>query len=78
VLKQRCRAEHSDVNGLRLTVTGIGLFGTWIKRSLPIIITLRIYSFWVGPRIARWKWEHTHFDRVWWPNARPRVDAAPV
>jgi hypothetical protein len=25
----------------------------------------------VGPRIARWKWEHTDFDPTWRPNTMP-------
>ncbi len=67
VLKERWRAKHSYIDGQRLTFTGsgIGLFGTWIKWLLLIFITLGIYLFWVGPRIARWKWEHTDFDSVW-------------
>jgi uncharacterized membrane protein YjgN (DUF898 family) len=70
VLKERWRAKHSYIDGQRLvfTGTGIGLFGTWLKWFLLIIITIGIYSFWVGPRIARWKWEHTDFDPTWRPN----------
>ncbi|MEJ7706737.1 MAG: DUF898 family protein [Nocardioidaceae bacterium] len=70
VLNQRWRAKHSYIDGQRLTFTGtgIGLFGTWIKWFLLIVITIGIYAFWVGPRIARWKWEHTDFDPTWRPN----------
>jgi hypothetical protein len=64
VLKERWRAKHSYIDGQRLTFTGsaVGLFGTWLKWLFLIIITFGIYSFWVGPRIARWKWENTDFD----------------
>jgi len=33
-----------------------------VKWLLLILITLGIYGFWVGPRIARWKWQHTGFQ----------------
>lgn len=46
----------------------MGLFGNWIKWLLLSIVTLGIYLFWVGPRIAQWKWEHTDFDPTWRPN----------
>ena len=70
VLTQRWRAKHSYIDGRRLVFTGTawGLFGNWIKWFLLIIITLGIYGFWVGPRIARWKWENTDFDPAWVPQ----------
>jgi uncharacterized membrane protein YjgN (DUF898 family) len=70
VLKERWRAKHSYIAGQRLVFIGsaIGLFGTWIKWLLLIVITIGIYLFWVGPRIARWKWEHTDYDPTWRPN----------
>jgi len=60
---QRWRAKHSLIDGKRLIFTGSawGLFGRWILWLLLIIVTLGIYAFWVGPRIQRWKWEHTDF-----------------
>ncbi|MCA1799735.1 MAG: DUF898 domain-containing protein [Actinobacteria bacterium] len=63
VLKERWRAKHSYIDGHQLifTGTGTGLFGLWIKWFLLIVITLGVYSFWVGPKIAKWKWEHTEF-----------------
>jgi uncharacterized membrane protein YjgN (DUF898 family) len=64
VLRQRWRAKHSYIDGQRLIFTGsaVGLFGNWIKWLLLIFVTLGIYSFWVGPRIQRWVWEHTDFE----------------
>lgn len=66
VLGQRWRAKHSYIDGQRLAFTGSawGLFGNWLKWLLLCIVTLGIYGFWVGPRLARWKWEHTDFDPV--------------
>lgn len=64
VLKERWRAKHSYIDGhqLRFTGSAVGLFGNWIKWLLLSVITAGIYLFWVGPRIARWKWEHTDFE----------------
>ncbi len=63
VLMERWRAKHTYIDGQQLvfTGTGIGLFGLWIKWFLLIIITVGIYSFWVAPRIVKWKIEHTDF-----------------
>lgn len=63
VLRERWRAKHSYINGQQLSFTGSawGLFGSWIKWFLLIVLTLGIFSLWVGPRIARWKWENTCF-----------------
>ncbi|RBY84308.1 DUF898 family protein [Blastococcus sp. TF02A-26] len=65
VLRERWRAKHSYIDGYPLVFTGsaTGLFGNWLKWLFLSIITLGIYLFWVGPRIAEWKWEHTDFDR---------------
>jgi uncharacterized membrane protein YjgN (DUF898 family) len=64
VLRERWTAKHSFIDGNRLRFTGSawGLFGNWIKWFALCIITVGIYSFWVGPRIARWKWENTGFE----------------
>lgn len=82
VLKERWRAKHSYIDGQRLAFTGSawGLFGNWIKWFLLIVVTVGIYLFWVAPRIARWKWEHTEFDPTWRPNtiAAPRGLAGAV
>jgi uncharacterized membrane protein YjgN (DUF898 family) len=61
VLRERWRAKHSYIEGRQLVFNGSawGLFGLWWKWLILIIITLGIYAFWVGPRIYRWKWEHT-------------------
>ena len=63
VLRQRWRAKHSYIDGRQLIFTGSawGLFGNWIKWLLLTIVTLGIYSFWVGPRIQKWIWENTDF-----------------
>jgi uncharacterized membrane protein YjgN (DUF898 family) len=63
VLRERWRAKHSFVDGQQLVFTGSawGLFGRWVLWLLLIIITIGIYSFWVAPRLARWKWESTDF-----------------
>jgi uncharacterized membrane protein YjgN (DUF898 family) len=63
VLRERWRAKHSYIDGHQLQFTGSAwsLFGNWIKWFALIVITLGIYGFWVGPRIARWRWEHTGF-----------------
>jgi uncharacterized membrane protein YjgN (DUF898 family) len=63
-LVQRWRAKHSLIDGRRLVFTGSawGLFGNWVKWLLLCVVTLGVYGFWVAPRIARRKWEHTDFD----------------
>lgn len=63
VLKERWHAKHSFINGQQLQFNGSawGLFGHWIKWLLLIIITLGIYSFWVAPKLAKWRWENTSF-----------------
>ena len=63
VLKERWRAKHSFIDGRQLVFTGSawGLFGNWVKWLLLTFVTLGVYLFWVGPRITRWKWEHTDF-----------------
>ena len=67
VLRERWRAKHTYLDGHRLTFTGtgLGLFGLWLKWLLLIVITLGIYSFWVAPRVQKWKVEHTDFDPTW-------------
>lgn len=78
VLRERWRAKHSYIDGFQLVFTGsaTGLFGNWIKWLFLTFITAGIYLFWVGPRIARWKWEHTDFDRSRPPL--PLTDVLPL
>jgi uncharacterized membrane protein YjgN (DUF898 family) len=61
VLMERWRAKHSFIDGQQLVFNGSawGLLGRWIWWLLLIIVTLGIYSFWVMPRIQKWKWENT-------------------
>jgi uncharacterized membrane protein YjgN (DUF898 family) len=75
VLGQRWRAKHSAIDGRRLVFTGsaVGLFGNWLKWLLLSFLTLGIYLFWVGPRIAKWKWELTDFAE---PAGQPATSAA--
>ncbi len=63
VLRQRWRAKHTFIEGRQLVFVGsaIGLFGRWLLWFLLIIVTLGIYSFWVGPRMVRWVVESTDF-----------------
>lgn len=63
VLMERWKAKHATVSGRKLvfTGTGIGLFGLWIKWFLLTLITLGIYSLWVGPQIQKWKWDNLRF-----------------
>jgi uncharacterized membrane protein YjgN (DUF898 family) len=61
VLHERWRAKHSYIEGRQLVFTGTAwaLFGNWLKWWLLVIVTVGIYSFWVVPRLHRWKWENT-------------------
>ena len=56
-------AKHTVINGKRLYFDGkaIQLFGNWIKWLLLTIITLGIYSFWLGIALKKWRTKHTHF-----------------
>jgi uncharacterized membrane protein YjgN (DUF898 family) len=64
VLLERWRCKHTYIDGHRLVFsgTGLGLFGLWIKWFLLCIITVGIYSFWVAPRVQKWKIENTDYD----------------
>ncbi len=57
------RINHTVVEGRRLHFTGkaMGLFWQWIKWALLTIITLGIYSFWMGIALEKWKAAHTTF-----------------
>ena len=80
VLRERWRAKHSSIDGFQLVFTGsaTALFGNWIKWLLLIIVTFGVYLFWVRPRIASWKWEHTEFDRSRTPLPLTDVMAFPA
>ena len=57
------KTKHTVINGKRLKFDGsaVGLFGNWIKWLLLCIITLGIYSFWVGIALEKRKVKHTSF-----------------
>ena len=38
------------------------LFGNYIKWILLTIVTLGIYSFWLGINMKKWVVKHTHFE----------------
>ena len=64
VLRERWKAKHSYIEGRRLmfTGTGFGLFGNWTKWLLLTCVTIGFYSFWVIPKLTKWKIEHQAFD----------------
>ena len=53
--------EHTVVEGRRLKFTGtaLGLFGSWIKLLLLIIVPLGIYPFWTIIFMIKWKSKNT-------------------
>lgn len=57
------KINHTVIEGRRLQFNGkaIGLFGLWIKWFLLCIITLGIYSFWVGISLEKWRVKNTTF-----------------
>ncbi len=57
------KTRHTIIEGKRLDFSGTGmqLFGNWIKWWLLCIVTLGIYSFWLGIALEKWKVKHTHF-----------------
>lgn len=63
VLRERWKAEHTLIEGRRLSFhgTGLGLFGNWLKWGFLTIITLGVYAFWVVPKVTKWKVEHLSF-----------------
>lgn len=58
----RYMADHTIIDGnqLRFDGTATQLWGQWLKWLFFIIITLGIYSFWVGLRLEQWRVSHTH------------------
>ena len=61
VRRERLKAKHSYIDGRQLVFTGSAwvLFGHWMKWLLLTVVTLGIYALWIGPRIQKWKYEHT-------------------
>ncbi|ASW42321.1 DUF898 family protein [Clostridium isatidis] len=57
------KINHTVINGRRLRFNGkaINLFGNWIKWFFLCIITLGIYSFWLGIALEKWKVKNTSF-----------------
>lgn len=62
-MKQRWIAKHTLIDGRRLKFIAHGgsLIGLWIKWLILCIITIGIYSFWIGPNLQKWIVEHTDF-----------------
>lgn len=63
VLLERWKAKHATIDGRKVvfTGTGWGLFGLWLKWLFLSLITLGIYTLWVGPQVQKWKWENLAF-----------------
>lgn len=57
------RINHTVIEGRRLKFSGsaTGLFGNWIKWLFLCIITIGIYSFWLGIALEKWKVKNTSF-----------------
>lgn len=54
--------SHTIIDGNQLYFDGNAaqLWGQWFKWLFFIIITARIYTFWVGLRLEQWRVSHTH------------------
>jgi uncharacterized membrane protein YjgN (DUF898 family) len=63
VLMERWKAKHATIDGRKVVFVGTawGLFGLWMKWLLLSIVTLGIYTLWVGPQLQKWKWENLTF-----------------
>jgi uncharacterized membrane protein YjgN (DUF898 family) len=61
-MKERWIAKHTIIDGRQLVFDGKGiqLFGNYIKWFLLTIITIGIYSFWLGIKMKQWITKHTH------------------
>ena len=61
-ISERWYAKHTIVDGQQLYFDGnaIQLFGNYIKWILLTIVTLGIYSFWLGIKMHKWVISHTH------------------
>lgn len=61
-IKQNWYAKHTFIDGEQLTFDGTGgqLIGNYIKWFFLCLITLGIYSFWLGIKVKAWTVKHTH------------------
>lgn len=59
-MKIRWYARHTRINGRQVEFDGKGiqLFGNYIKWFFLSIITLGIYTFWLGIKMEKWKMKH--------------------
>jgi len=57
------KINHTVIEGRRLVFRGsaVRLFGNWIKWLILCIITIGIYSFWLGISLEKWKVKNTYF-----------------
>lgn len=62
-MKQQWIAKHTTIDGRRLKFSGTGaeLFGNFIIWWVLCIVTIGIYSFWVGPKFQKFITENTEF-----------------
>lgn len=60
--RYRYIASHTIIDGKQLYFDGNAaqLWGQWFKWLFFIIITVGIYTFWVGLRLQQWRVNHTH------------------
>jgi len=60
--KYRWTTKHTKIDGRQLTFEGTGgrLFGKFIKWWLLTIVTLGIFSLWLGLRMKAWVVSNTH------------------
>ena len=61
-LKESWMAKHTVIDGRQVVFDGTGgqLFGNYIKWFLLTIVTLGIYSLWLGIKMKQWVVKHTH------------------
>ena len=61
-INQRWYTKHTVIDGYQLYFDGnaIQLFGNYIKWFILFILTLGIYSFWLGIKMKKWVVSHTH------------------
>lgn len=74
VMRLKWRSRHTLIDGRRLEFVGTatGLVGNWLKWLMLCIITVGIYTLWIGPRINKWVVEHTDFE----PTPMPQQQAS--